>query len=83
VATVEETRENLSTTIACVQEASKSLVTNDSLFEIIQVGDDKCSFLALIDTGSPISFINASAFQKLSNSASISLKKSTHLYKTV
>lgn len=82
VATIENVQDQSTLTMACVQDLSKKLVISNPLIEVNEISGKICSLYALIDTGSPISFINALAFSKL-NFASISLKKSMRSYKAL
>lgn len=74
VSAIEENNENSKPTVACVQNLDRKIITSDSLIEINEILGETCSMYALVDTGSPISFINAVTFSKLKISAFISLK---------
>jgi len=59
VASVSESPENSDDTIAFVDtDDSKKIVTNNTILKISKIDTSICNLVALLDTGSPISFIS-------------------------
>lgn len=84
VAAVEKTLEGSSELVVCVRAGnSRKIIADDSIVNILNINGISCISSALIDTSSSISFISASAFKKFFGLSSISLEKSSHLYKAL
>lgn len=60
-----------------------SIVTDSPVLEVVRVGGKPNSALALLDTGSPVSFISVSAFIKFFASSAITLKTPSRSYNAV
>ncbi|KMQ88269.1 hypothetical protein RF55_12270, partial [Lasius niger] len=60
VAVVEAATDGAASSVACVQGNSKKMSFADPVVKVVKIGSTVCSKTALVDTGSPISFINAS-----------------------
>lgn len=72
-----------SSTVACVAaEISRQLICNGSPINIIKLGSNPCYLQALIDTGSPISFIREDAYKKCFD-RSLKPLPSSQLYKAL
>lgn len=69
VALVEESPEQLSPTVACVCEEPRRVIMDSSTIQVIEVNDSPASISALVDTGSPISFISPSIFERFFSSS--------------
>jgi len=63
-ASVESEDPSTTTTVAAVSEASTKLEVTSPFIEVCQVGEKECSLLALVDTGSPVSFIKVKTLYK-------------------
>lgn len=83
VAAVKDSTKDSSPVIACVSKNCKKIVCNNSVVKVVEINDVACNSLALVDTGSPISFISASAFKKFFNSIPVLLEKSFKSYKAL
>lgn len=54
-----------SSSVAAVERASdKKIILSDSSLIVTEISDSSCNLTALVDTGSPISFIRPSVFNK-------------------
>lgn len=81
VATVETSQEM--STVACVQD---NLVKNsfaDHVVKVVKLGSTVCDKSALVDTGSPISFINVSVFKEICGCRDVQLKSVVKNYKSL
>lgn len=83
VAAVKDSAEDPSSVIACISENCKEIVTDSSVIKIVEINGVAYNSLALIDTGSPISFISASAFKTFFDSIPILLEKLSKSYKAL
>ncbi|CAL1671996.1 unnamed protein product [Lasius platythorax] len=83
VAVVEAATDGAASSVACVQGNSKKMSFADPVVKVVKIGSTVCSKTALVDTGSPISFINASAFEEVSKADNVSLKCVDRNYKTI
>jgi len=77
VAAVEASSEDSSSTVAYV----KTIIASDSVIKVSAINNITCNALALIDTGSPVSFLGQSAFEKYFESSSVLLKKSDQIFR--
>lgn len=55
----------------------------DPVVKIVKINSLICNKSALVDTGSPISFISASAFEEISKVLGVSLKRVDRSYKSI
>ena len=79
VATVEGSSADSSSTVAYV----KNIIADDSIVKVSAFNSIACSASALIDTGSPVSFISPSAFRQYFHSSSVILEKSSQIFKSI
>ncbi|XP_025268228.1 uncharacterized protein LOC105254772 [Camponotus floridanus] len=78
-----ESLTDVSSEIACVQGNIVKKSFADPVVKVVKLDTRVCDNSALVDTGSPISFINASVFSKFSKSRDVSLKTPGRCYKTL
>jgi len=74
---VETSSEESPSTVAYV----KTIIASDSVIKVSAINNITCNALALIDTGSPVSFLSQSAFKKYFESGSVLLKKSDQIFR--
>jgi len=77
VAVVEASSEDSPSTVAYV----KTIIASDSVIKVSAINNITCNALALIDTGSPVSFLSQSTFEKYFESDSVLLKKSDQIFR--
>jgi len=74
VASIPESLEISKDTIAFINtDDSKKIVTNNTILNIYMIGTSICNLVALLDTGSPISFIAHQTFNNFFNLADSSI----------
>lgn len=83
VAAVEPVADDASAVIACVQGNVKKKFFADSVVKVVKLEARVCDNSALVDTESPISFINASVFKKSCKLREVSLKMADKCYKSL
>lgn len=55
----------------------------DPVVKIVKIDSIVCNKSALVDNGSPIFFINASAFEEISKACDVSLRRVDKSYKSI
>ncbi|KAK2574692.1 hypothetical protein KPH14_012996 [Odynerus spinipes] len=71
-------------TVAFVQpEVGITLLTDYSPFKIIKLNNNECSLIALLDTGSPISFVRLDVYEKFLKGREINLSPPRLSYKAL
>lgn len=74
----ENSSAEVSSTIASVSEIipERRLDVNNTTLKVISLNNNTCSLFALLDTGSPISFISLSVYKKINNRPNLLNKNS-------
>lgn len=87
VATVEkstqEAEEDLSSTVASVSQDHQIIVRDSQVLDVCELNGIPCKLFASVDSGSPISFICKSVYEKFYDPSVTPLKVSSNLYRAI
>lgn len=80
---VMETEDNLSSSVASVMQDHQIIVRDTQVLDVDELNGSPCKIFASVDSGSPISFIRRSVFDKFFDLSITPLKSSSNLYRAI